>query len=563
METCGTITPSAKVLQSLLKALFFDLNRSFPFDSNESDLTYLLSRHEKEGDKFLFMTLPLLGKAIEKALILEKPFLVPLGWKIKKSSGSRLPLFLNHIFKKVFEDSGEILPYKDINCLAVFYLRQITLLFSKVVCGIEDDAAINSVLEFKARVTEKFSFSAPTEIIGEARAILRRVFDDPTPENMSLRRLQKFPWGKHGPGAVADRSNPYEKWNLFHWPGINRNLFRSSGTVSIRTKPLDVQPYSKVTVVPKDFKGPRIICIEPKENQFAQQGIMESLYSALQSNYLTKRSIRFDDTSISENLCYRQDVCTIDLKDASDRLSKQLCRLLLPRWIFSLVARYRTRKVIYKDDVWEPQCFLTMGNACCFPIETLVFWAIARATVSIIGKRCNQPVNPLRVYGDDIIAPLWSANALIGVLEGCGLKINRDKTCSKQLVKESCGEWVFNGESQRLIKMKITQITDSNSWLAFRDYQSLCKQRGFLSLAATIDTLLREFLPPSSIRRRWNKEYQRIEYRIPALVQAGKRRQLPYASAFYAWCTRSNRTPVVRARVIPRWTWVAEDPYRS
>jgi hypothetical protein len=558
-----TLTPSANAMQSLCQALFSDIQRLRPSDFLKVDLQYLLRRFSAEGPKFGLITLPLLGKAIELALIREEPLQVPQGWRLTKDS--RLPQFLNHLFKRVFEENGLPRSIETIDVKACLLLRQLTLLFSKIEGGLEESEVIHSVEEFRLRTLKRKNILSSPELI-LAREILRRFFEVDHPCIRELHEFKLNPWGRHGPGAVSDKSSPSKKWDFSLWPGLPLNLFRFNKDLCVEIKNLYTQqPYARVTCVPKDFRGPRVICIEPKENQFAQQGLMDILYRLLPSHPLTRNSICFESTSINEKFCFNSDIGTIDLKDASDNLSLELSRLLLPKWFFSLVTRYRTRTVRGNGQMWVPHCLATMGNACCFPLETLIFWAIAQSTIVLFREKDKSiPFNSLRVYGDDIILPKKVGPRLIEVLEGCGLIVNLNKTCLKTLVKESCGEWVVAGESQRLIKIKSADVRSIRSWIQFRQYSLAALKLGLFNLAYSMRHQVLNFIKPSFIKERWNKYLQKTEWRQPVFARTGRREKLSGPESLYATQVRNDTAPFLNGTFEKvKLRWLDTNPYED
>jgi len=538
----GTIRPPAQ-MQSTYRSLFLDIERMFPSLTNPVSLGYLLERLAHEGPEFALVTLPLLGKATERALIQEKPLEVPPGFQLRGLS--RLPIFLNHLFNKVFEEDGNPI-YTGGNSDALLLIRSVTLLYSKVEGPVDERTADEAVEAFRSRTLGEVKIENLPEL-NLARELLHRVFDINSPLTLDLRRFRKKPWGRHGPGAVADHSSPSEKWVFTRWKGVSPELFRYNAKNSLRYYTSKDRPAARIAVVPKDFRGPRIICVEPKENQFAQQGLMILLYDLLTRHPLTRRAISFDDTTASESLCFRMDIGTIDLKDASDRLSLGLARLLLPRWLFKLVTRYRTSTVRYKTLMWKPNCLATMGNACCFPLETLIFWALAQSTCVLLKWANNTPVYPLRVFGDDIIIPRHAVDRLSTVLAGCGLVINKDKTCSGSLIRESCGEWVYSGKSQRLVKVRSTDVRDHRSWLQGLAYYGQLRRLGLFATAEAMMNSCKEFLPESRIKSRWNRNLQRLEFSQPAFANVGRRAEIDGIASLYAKQVHNDVAPFLDA----------------
>lgn len=571
------------------RALFCDIAQHFP-NFVLDDLKYLFTRKEKEGMSFYLERLPLLGKAFETSLITLEPLKTPSGFKFIK--GTRLPKFLGQLFSQLFHNDGTPIysltnqsQWNPIPIEACRYIRQVCLMWSKVetFTDVEDleplqntqtkmtaktVAALESFIE---RCGTKISFGPFDRVhqdtwnasIIEARRLLRCVFSAPIPTLDELKDFVMKPWGRQGPGAVAGREVGSEKWSFNTWPGLPKELFLWRDGFGIDSASIAVQPDARLCCVPKDFRGPRVICIEPKENQFAQQGIMDILYRHVHACNLTKRSISFLDTDISRNMCYNTALATIDMKDASDMISLNLARLLFPRWVFKLVTRYRSRHVMVRElnKRVRTQCLATMGNATCFPLETLVFWAIALGTMITIRDsyhpRQQKHLNlDVRVFGDDIIVPLWAADAVACTLEASGLVVNKSKTCTFTPVRESCGEWTFMKKPVRIFKFRTTDVTNLRAFFQWRDQLKDLGQSGMTALENEISEVLCDFFPPSEMKTRFNKKLQRMEVYAPRTVQLGRLTELVDAAGLYAWHVHNDRTPILngaRKRVKMGW----------
>jgi len=588
----------------LYRALFCDIARHFP-NFVLQDFSYLLLRIEKEGGSFYLEKLPELGKAFETSLITNERFIAPNGWELL--NGTRLPKFLNQLFKQLMNDDGSplwsyqfgrigILRNSDQSIVsekqrthiirAVQYIRQCCMMWSKVEMftdvsdsmfspkGAKLCAKSQKALDgFVTRVSTEFKVDnlEISDRLNEARRLLRCVFTTASPELEELKDFVKNPWGRQGPGAVAGREVGCEKWSFEKWPGLPRQLFTWRDGMDCEVRPVLRQPDARVCLVPKDFRGPRVICIEPKENQFAQQGLMDILYRLVSRCALTNRSISFLDTEVSRAACFDYRYATIDLKDASDTIHLVLARLLLPRWIFKLVTRYRSRGVETPDNqVVKTTCLATMGNATCFPLETLLFWALSLGTMIILRDsfpiRMHKHLNfDVRVFGDDIIVPLWACDEVARTLESVGLLLNTSKTCQFSLVRESCGEWVFAGEAIKIVRFRSLDVSDHRSFVQWRDLRIdllHCDKENLSAMGEEMLELLQEYVLdrsknyPKFFKTRWNKNLQRLEVYAPVFVQQGRLRELVDAAGLYAWHVHNDRTPCLkgaRKRVIMRW----------
>lgn len=591
----------------LYRALFCDIARHFP-NFVVQDFRYLLSRIEKEGASFYLEKLPELGKAFETSLITGESFVCPRGWELLDET--RLPKFMNQLFSQLMTGSGSLLwtyqygktgeihdsrgktialgEQRNQIIRSVRFIRQVCMMWSKVemftdvgdpessnpnakLCA-KSKKALDGFLERMSKniVWEQNSFAEFKDVLKEAHRLLRCVFSTDSPELDELKDFIENPWGRQGPGAVAGREVGCEKWSFEKWPGLPSRLFSWRDGMDCEVRISLQQPDARVCLVPKDFRGPRVICIEPKENQFAQQGLMDILYRLVSRCALTNRSISFLDTEESQRACFDYRFATIDLKDASDTINLVLARILLPRWVYKLVTRYRSRGVTTSDKQrMKTRCLATMGNATCFPLETLIFWALSLGALIVL--RDNYPTRArkhlnldVRVFGDDIIVPLWGCDYVARTLEAAGLLVNTSKTCSFSLVRESCGEWVFAGEAIKIARFRSLDVTDHRSFCQWRDLRNDLSQKDANLPAMTEEILemLKEYAAlkmrsdKTFLKQRWNKNLQRLEVYAPVFVQQGRLRELVDAAGLYAWHVHNDRTPFlkgVRKRIIMRW----------
>jgi hypothetical protein len=104
-----------------------------------------------------------------------------------------------------------------------------------------------------------------------------------------------------------------------------------------------------------------------------------------------------------------------------------------------------------------------MGNGFTFELESLIFWALTRATfeASVIKDRGDRRL--CAVYGDDIICPQEMAWYLTTVLNYCGFSVNLDKSFYEGNFFESCGKHFFYGVDVTPVyqKERITDLASS------------------------------------------------------------------------------------------------------
>lgn len=531
----------------------------------ELDRDYALMRLKHEGEFFVVNCLPLLGKAFDKSLITNQTIEVPKGFDLFGST--RLPVYLHSLFAMVLDDEGNPKSFtseehSDV-ANTIYWIRQITLAFSKVSdveCSQTEEEAF---CLFRERVTRPPNILCPSWLMNDIRKNIASVVMDGEELAAPLAQWAEAPWGRHGPGAVSEGEKGSDKWHFREYPGLKPDLFEWRSSAFEFSEFSDSPPCSRATVVPKDFRSRRVICIEPKEYQFAQQGLMATLYDLIERHYITRKSISFRDQRPSQRLCKRLDLGTIDLKDASDTVSLTLCRAIFPEKFFRLVTRYRTPFLSIDDEIVKPTCFASMGSALCFPIETLVFWAIAQSVRAYYKDRA-----PLRVYGDDIIVGRSIAASVVHALELCGFTPNSSKTCIETPVRESCGEWMWNGVSCRIARFGTCSCVDLKSWYGLTEMlKQWCEV--LPQTASTILHILTLFypvpfghlgFPPSATqkcRTRFNPLLQRREVRMPVLSTGQGRCALPGYQGLYAWQVGNDTRPCPSGTIKVKMGWLA------
>lgn len=207
--------------------------------------------------------------------------------------------------------------------------------------------------------------------------------------------------------------------------------------------------HNKIVCVPKNAKTHRTIAIEPSLNGFIQKGIDLELRSKLY-----RFGINLTDQAVNQRLArlgsLDGSLATIDLSAASDSISIELVRQLLPPDWFSLLNATRSPCYALNGATHRYEKFCSMGNGFCFPLETLIFSAAVAYCVSTT----HVSEKSWHVYGDDIVVPQECALLLLEVLHDIGFKANTDKTFVTGFFRESCGADYYLGENCRPIMIK-------------------------------------------------------------------------------------------------------------
>jgi hypothetical protein len=206
--------------------------------------------------------------------------------------------------------------------------------------------------------------------------------------------------------------------------------------------------HNKISFVPKDAKLHRSIAVEPLLNGYLQKGV-----DVIMRKRLKRIGIDLSDQSRNQIWARKGSemngtggLATIDLSSASDSISIELCRYLLPPEWFYLLNQLRSHSYELKGKVFPYSKFTSMGNGFCFPLETLLFAALCHAAHDE-----GQPMTKFLVYGDDIIVESHVYESLISLLGICGFSVNKKKTFNTGPFRESCGADWFSGEDVRPI----------------------------------------------------------------------------------------------------------------
>lgn len=228
-----------------------------------------------------------------------------------------------------------------------------------------------------------------------------------------------------------------------HWAGEFLGLL-PSGPFSFtpHSQWFSIVRGSRLVAVPKNAKTDRIIAVEPTGNQFLQQAVHSFIRRRLR-----KFGINLDDQSISQTRArdaYLSGLSTLDLSAASDTISRELVFHLLPLDWAMLLDSLRSPETLVGDEWIRTEKFASMGNAFCFELETLIFWALASSVEELHGV--NQEVyGGVTVYGDDIIVPRRAYDSVVEILTICGFTVNPDKSFKDGNFFESCGKHYHKG----------------------------------------------------------------------------------------------------------------------
>lgn len=222
-----------------------------------------------------------------------------------------------------------------------------------------------------------------------------------------------------------------------------RSLFRCFDEVKALEKlneKVRLVSSNQVSFVPKTAKTDRSIAVEPLLNSFVQKGIDLEMRRLL-SRFGYNLSDQSRNAKMAKEGSETGRFGTLDLSSASDTVSSELVRYLLPDAWYDLLNRTRSPAYISSNAELRYEKFVSMGNGFCFPLETLIFAAAVKAV--LLEDRAHS------VYGDDIIVPKDAFDELVLLLRFCGFVPNKEKSYNSGPFRESCGADWYRGQDVR------------------------------------------------------------------------------------------------------------------
>lgn len=462
------------------------------------DFKKVQERCKHEGLSFLTITLPNFGKDFEKSLDqkkVDRSLFQGFTWR------AGLPLFLGGFLDHVFDrNDGRLLENPSID--AIFAIRQLTLMFSKISLPCSDARERKAMLSYlkceeDVRAADRELSSQDRLDFSRVSAMLySRAFSGADRDVYYLEDVVP----KHGPGATADGLRGNAKFTQNTWTARLEEILPSgefllpNWSFYDHLESVDIlEPGAEIPVrvisVPKTLKTPRIIGIEPTAMQYAQQSLLPVILRHLRKDKYLNKMLGFQDQQPNQLMAQRGslygDLATLDLSEASDRVSNEQVRALLVNFphLHKAVDASRSRKArVPGHGVVRLAKFASMGSALCFPFEAMVF-----LTIVFIGieRELNRPLrgsdirrlsSMVRIYGDDIIIPVDFVRSVNEVLLAFGSKVNFGKSFWNGKFRESCGKEYFNGHDVSIVKVRQVFPTSPRSATEFISLVSLRNQ---------------------------------------------------------------------------------------
>ncbi len=245
-------------------------------------------------------------------------------------------------------------------------------------------------------------------------------------------------------GITRDLYALVQPWFEAAYPGWHAHLTSQNGEHWA-----DFQVGNTIVTVPKNSKTDRVIAVEPGLNLWFQKGIGRMIRSRLR-----RRGIDLKDQSINQRLSQvasqRGHLATVDFSSASDSISKEVVRELLPARWYTLLASTRSVLGTHAGKTLRWEKFSSMGNGFTFELESLIFYASALAVCEYLDVSTSQ----VSVYGDDVILPTSCYELFSSFSAFLGFTVNLDKSFASSSFRESCGAHYFDGVDVKPIFLK-------------------------------------------------------------------------------------------------------------
>ena len=444
--------------------------------SATNDIKTVVGRFECEGLSFLTITLPSFGKDFQKSLdqgIVDRNSYQGFSWR------AGLPRFLGGFLDLIFDrNSGVLLSEPDID--AILAVRQLTLIFSKVLlpCSdVREKDAMDGYVQCDREVKENDALLDSLDF-KEFKRMSTLLFRDLFLKiDRKIYNDELIP--KHGPGATADKLRGNSKYRQCVWTDRLERYFHSGDYLFPNARYFGahfedvtyLEPGEELPVrvisVPKTQKTPRIIAVEPTAMQYAQQAVLEQFVHGIENSFLSQ-FIGFESQEpnqlLARSASYNGALATLDLSEASDRVSNQLVRTMMLDFphLHGAVEACRSRRAdVPGHGVIRLAKYASMGSALCFPVEamvflTLVFLGIEKElnTHFTSSAQIERFAGQVRIYGDDIVVPTDTVHSVVLSLEHFGARVGESKSFWIGKFRESCGKDYYDGFDVSIVKVR-------------------------------------------------------------------------------------------------------------
>lgn len=453
-----------------------------------STTQYILRRLDSEGPKFVTHILPKLSKSLLNSL--ELGYWSYEGTEFRMRKG--LPRFLEGYLRDIFEYHVELRKWvvrPDPCPVAVMIIRQICDYTYKLSLPFNEEEIAEAIENF-VRVDNEVPLEQYDRSFVDS---LRKNFETFYAHARSLSLHDCARAARPGNGTYSgsrrdfflenymERTIPHHLRDL----GFGLRLNKACPLPSLVDK--DTSDYSEVLFVPKDSRGPRTIVREPYHALMFQLGFFDEFSKRLERD--TCKRINFADQSINRQLAHYGSisgkVATLDLKEASDRVSYTIVRHILRYTpVRHVLQRLRTKCAkLPNGNIIPLRKLAGMGSGLTFPLMALVIHLAICTHVSKVRKiPFRHVMRQVYVYGDDIIVPVDWYDLSVAALSKVALSVNSQKSFRNGYFRESCGGDYFLGNDVTPVRLKLSSADIRLDGLNVTPSNSLWKNFSFIAV---------------------------------------------------------------------------------
>jgi hypothetical protein len=375
-----------------------------------------------------------------------------------------------------------------------------------------------------ARKLEFLSDSVELNCYTHARDFLSKLLGEELPEENQLTL-----WSRHGPGSNLDtkerRISLYDKYRDWpysctsgalryarsaiesdeRWLGALESSYREKHGIEpwrildrevFWSNVINVVPGNRITFVPKNGRTDRSIAIEPCLNLYLQLGV---------DGYIRRRLKRWgvdlDDQTKNQRMAWLgskywttgDPFVTLDLAAASDTISLEVCRLLLPPQWYRYLIRLRSPVGECDGEVISYEKISSMGNGFTFALESAIFASVLFGVEKELKGHFNK--DEVAVYGDDLIVRQSSSALVVHMLNLFGFSLNLEKSFIQGPFRESCGADWLGGTSVRPVFLTSSPSTVMELWNDANRLRRILSLR-FMGFEFKVTSLIESWIPP-------------------------------------------------------------------
>lgn len=284
----------------------------------------------------------------------------------------------------------------------------------------------------------------------EVSKILRSAPRELTPELTGGATLSN-PYGfTSAPDKISSRHTMYKT----SYTARNLSHYRSTPWIRNLKEPITLCRANQYFTVPKDSRIDRACAKEASMNMPLQRAVGLVISRRLSNTGCDIPSGEARHRALAKHASLFDDYATVDCSMASDTISYELVKIILPPDWFNLLDSLRATHTLVGDKTYFLNKFSSMGNGFTFELETVIFLAIARVACRLTDSdpsECSQ-------YGDDTILPSRAYKCLTLLYTFFGFVVNGKKSYSTGPFRESCGGDFYRGIC--VVTPKIKDLSD-------------------------------------------------------------------------------------------------------